>query len=203
MKESSMSDARIPPSNGDLKPVSLGDLVRLAEETNKFVEHTNERLGPDCPVHFSLMPIPRPNAKPSSDKAAKPPRRQRPKADPDTYTPIEHTLYSLQAFGFTHPSDGRYLMAPKEFRAILALETKAVAAVVWEIMQQTIGWEGDGPGCRREWVHLTVRHFERTNILSRAQAERGIKRALAMGYITRRQVGDRCFEYAIRWKGTN
>ena len=94
-------------------------------------------------------------------------------------------------------------MAPKEFQAILVRETKAVAAVVWEIMLRTIGWEGDGPGDRREWVHLTKRHFVRTNVLSRAQAERGIKRALAMGYIKRREIGKRGYEYAIRWKGSN
>ena len=94
-------------------------------------------------------------------------------------------------------------MAPKEFQAILLLETKAVAAVVWEIMLRTIGWEGDGLGDRREWVHLTVRHFVRAGVLSLAQAERGIKRALAMGYITRRRLGKRGYEYAIRWKGSN
>jgi hypothetical protein len=77
-------------------------------------------------------------------------RRRAPAADPESYSPIEHTLYSVQTFGFTHPSSGRYLMVPKEFQAIMLLETKAVAAVVWEIMQQTIGWEGNGPGGRRE-----------------------------------------------------
>ena len=94
-------------------------------------------------------------------------------------------------------------MAPKEFQAILVRETKAVAAVVWEIMQQTIGWEGNGLGGRREWAPLTVRHFVRAHILSRSQAEKGIKQALAKGYIARRKLGVRHFEYAIRWKGTN
>jgi len=127
-----------------------------------------------------LRLVPVPAAPPS-------PRRQKPAVDPSTSSPIEHILHSVQTFGFTHPSTGRhFLMVPKEFGAILLLETKAVTVVVWEIMQQTIGWEGDGPGHRREWVHLTKRHFVRASILSRAQVERGMKRALAMGYITRR-----------------
>jgi hypothetical protein len=197
-----MSEPRIPLSNGDLKPLTLGDVLRIAKRTNNYVDRANAKLAerdPQFPLVMELFIGP----KAKTEKTAKPPRRQRPQADPDTYTPIEHTLYSLQAFGFTHPSQGRYLMAPEEFQAILLLETKAVAAVVWEIMLRTIGWEGDGPGDRREWVHLTVRHFVRAGVLSRAQAERGIKRALAMGYITRRKVGDRRYEYAIRWRGTN
>ena len=39
--------------------------------------------------------------------------------------------------------------------------------------------------------------------LDLTQAERGIKRALAKGYITRRRIGARGYEYAIRWKGSN
>jgi hypothetical protein len=139
----------------------------------------------------------------STDTAAKP-RRRVPQTDPDTYSPIEHTLYSVQQFGFTHPSTGRFLMAPKEFQAILALETKAVADVIWELMQQTIAWtDGREPGGRREWARLSVRHFEREKIASRSQAEAGIKRALAMGYIERRRSGARGYEYRLRWKGTN
>jgi hypothetical protein len=126
-----------------------------------------------------------------------------PSVDPSTTSPIDLTLYSVRTLGFTHPSNGRYLMVPKEFQAILVRETKAVATVVWEVMQQTIGWEGPGPGGRREWAPLTKRHFVRTGLLSRSQAEAGIKRALDQGYIKRRPIGAHRFEYAIRWKGTN
>src|SRR5439155_26026678 len=120
----------------------------------------------------------------------KPPRRQRPAADPASYSPIEHTLYSVQQFGFTHPSTGRFLMAPKEFQAILALETKAVADVIWELMQQTIGWtDGRESEGGRAWARLSVRHFEREKIAPRSQAEAGIKRALAMGHIEHRRTG--------------
>jgi hypothetical protein len=141
---------------------------------------------------------------PTDTDVPPPPRRRRePAADPSTSSPIEYTLYSLQAFGFTHPSNGRYLMVPKEFQAILLLETKAVAAVVWEIMQQTIGWEGNGPGGRREWAPMTLRYFVRARILSMSQAEEGIKQALTKGYIERRKLGARRYEYRLRWKGTN
>ena len=192
-------------------PFTLGDLKSVGDRLEENIDRVNAALGPHAAVNFSLLVVPGP-ATPTTPvqrhmarilDQPSPPRRQRPKADHGTYTPIEHTLYSVQAFGFTHPSHGRYLMAPKEFQAILLLETKAVAAVVWEIMLRTIGWEGDGPGDRREWVPLTVRQFVRAGVLSRSQVERGFKRALAMGYISRRVVGDRRYEYAIRWKGSN
>jgi hypothetical protein len=158
---------------------------------------------PETPAAHTIAQILRQPSQPT-DTAAKPPRRQRPEADPASYSPIEHTLYSLQAFGFTHPSHSRYLMVPKEFQAILALETKAVADVIWEVMHQTIGWaSGREPGGSREWAPLTVRHFEREKIASSAQARRGLKRALAMGYIERRRSGARRYEYRLRWKGTN
>jgi hypothetical protein len=195
-----MSDSRIPLSNGDLKPLSLGDIMRLTKRTNKYVERVNAELAersPDFPLVMELYIGP--GAK--TDKTAKPPRRQRPEADPASYSPIEHTLYSLQAFGFTHPSHGHFLMVPKEFQAILLLETKAVAAGVWEVMQQTIGWEDGRAGGRREWVHLTVRYFEREQLLSRNHAEKGLARALVKGYIERRPMGHVAMSTASAEKG--
>ena len=97
-------------------------------------------------------------------------------------------------------------MLPKEFDAILALEHKAIAQVVLEILQQTIGtveYGQDGHSGRKEWATISYRHFARAGILSVSQAEIGIKLALAKGYITRRPLGAQRFEYAIRWKGTN
>jgi hypothetical protein len=123
---------------------------------------------------------------------------------PQSYSPIDLTLHSIQAFGFTHPNHGHYLMAPKEFQAILARETNAVAQVIWEIMQQTIGWDtGRETGGRREWAPLSVRHFERARILSRSQAEKGFKQALEKHYIERRKRGANRYEYRLRWKGSN
>jgi hypothetical protein len=167
----------------------LKTLYEATDELAYELRRRMERFGAQVPPLDKAMPPP--------------PRRQKPAADQRSSSPIAHTLYSLQTFGFTHPSHGRYLMVPKEFQAILLLETKAVAAVVWEIMQQTIGWEGGGPGGRREWAPLSVRHFDRAGILSRSQAEEGLKQALAKGYIMRRSLGVRRFEYAIRWKGAN
>jgi hypothetical protein len=207
-----MSEARI--------PFTVGDLKRVAGRTQEIIDRTNAALGPNATVHFSLEVIPGPGtpetpaahitdqllrqSSQSTDTAAKSPRRQRPDADPASYSPIEHTLYSVQQFGWTHPSQGNFLMIPKEFEAILLLETKAVAVVVWEIAQQTIGWtEGREPGSRREWAPLTKRHFERAKKLSGAQAQRGITRALNKGYIERRKLGARRYKYRLRWKGSN
>jgi hypothetical protein len=153
-------------------------------------------------VDGSWQPLPLPAKAPKPP--VKPKRRREPEADTETTSPIAHTLYSLQTFGFTHPSQGNFLMIPKEFEAILLLETKAVAAVVWEIAQQTIGWaDGREPGSRREWAPLTKRHFERAKKLSGAQAQRGITRALDRGYIERQKLGARRYEYRLRWKGSN
>jgi hypothetical protein len=174
-----MSESRIPAPNNQYKPLPILD-------ENLPIRAVYGVLRVDGP----LLPIPQPASAP------------KPKADPDTYDPIQYTIDSLQSFGFTHPNNGRYLMMPQEFRAILARETKAVATVIWEIMQQTIGWE-DGPGRRREWAVLTFRHFVRARILSKSQAQLGIKQALEKHYIERRQVGARRYEYRIRWKGTN
>jgi hypothetical protein len=158
-------------------PLTLQPLNTRRNRGNQSVERFHTEIRPHIPWVLALSSGPK--AKAHQDP--KPPRRQRPQADPDTSTLIEHTLHSLQTFGFTPPSNGRYLMAPKEFQVIVLLETQAVAAVVWEMLLRTIGWEGDGPRCRGACVHLTIRHFVRAKVLSRAQAERGIKRALAMG----------------------
>jgi len=201
-------------------PFKFGDLKRVGDRTQEYIDRVNAALGPNATVHFSVEVIPGPGTpetpaahtiaqilrQPSqpTDTAAKPPRRQRPEADPASYSPIQHILYSLQRFGWTHPSQGNFLTIPKEFEAVLLLETKAVAAVVWEIAQQSIGWaDGREPGSRREWAPLTTRHFERAKKLSGAQAQRGITRALAKGYIERRKLGARRFEYRLRWKGSN
>jgi hypothetical protein len=199
-----MSEARIPFKLGDLK--SIGD--RLEEN----IDRINVSLGPNAIMNFSLEVVPGPGepTTPAGHKLAQllrqpsPPRRQRRKTDPDTFSPIDFTLQSIQRFGFTHPNYGPFLMVPKEFQAILARETNAVAQVIWEIMQQTIGWDtGREPGGRREWAPLSVRHFERARILSRSQAERGFKQALGKRYIERRKGGANRYEYRLRWKGTN
>jgi hypothetical protein len=115
-------------------------------------------------------------------------------------------LHAAQQHGFTHPDEGFWTMLPKEYDAILALEHKAVAQVVLEVLRQTIGtpaYGQHGNARRREWAPLSVRHFLRAGLSSRSQAEMGIKQALGKGYIMRRRLGAGGFEYAIRWRGTN
>ena len=48
-------------------------------------------------------------------------------------------LHRVREFGFTNPDEGHYLLLPPEFDAILALETKAVAQIVLEVLRQTVG----------------------------------------------------------------
>jgi hypothetical protein len=113
------------------------------------------------------------------------------------------TLHHVQQYGFTHPRDSFFLMLPKEFDAILALETKAVAQVVLEVMRETIGWyDPQGYGERREWAPLSYNHFVRKGIMAHGAAQRGMARALKRGYILRRRCG-RGYEYALKWRGVN
>lgn len=108
-------------------------------------------------------------------------------------------LHSIQMSGFTHPEHGNFIMLPKEFEAILALEKKAVAQVILHIMNQTIGWaDQSGRGQRREWVQLGHDHF-RMICGSRSQAFYGIKQAIQKGYIIRRPC-ENSYEYSVRWK---
>jgi hypothetical protein len=114
-------------------------------------------------------------------------------------------LHRVREFGFTSPDEGHYLLLPPEFDAILALETKAVAQIVLEVLRQTVGWvdpSGDrderGNRKRRLWVKLGHKHFEFI-CGSSSQAHTGLKKALNEGYIVRRpcQGG---FEYTIKWR---
>src|SRR5262245_21578030 len=203
-----MSEPSLPPKNGQHKPPDE-ETDRRRYLRSRVLHLPLFRLYPGDRViraNGDLMipefrpgsPLPAPKKKPRSS-----PKRPTGKAA-DTYSPLQHMLDSIQAFGFVHPNEGNFLQLPKQFQALMALETKAVANVVLEVMLQTIGWEtGREPGGRREWIELTVRHFVGTRLLSRSQTERGIKRALAKGYIQRRQIRKRRFEYAIRWSSSN
>jgi hypothetical protein len=66
-----------------------------------------------------------------------------------------------------------------------------------------IGKVGDGQDGHQEWVLISQRHFARAGLMTSKAALRGIQEAFKKGYILRRKVGARCYEYAIRWKGTN
>ena len=111
------------------------------------------------------------------------------------------TLPQIQQHGFTHPQNGYWVMLPREFDVVLALEPKAVAQVILEVLRCTIGYPGDGPHDRRLWVVLSYSHFARKGLMSRGAAQRGLHEAMSRGYLLRRAISAKAFEYAIRWKG--
>ena len=131
-------------------------------------------------------------AEPVPSKAAPRLQTERPASKTGLYL-------NLPQHGFIHPANGHYLTVPKQFKAILALEKKAIAQVVYEIIEQTVGWEDPrGLHGRREWAKLSLKHFQRECAMSLSQVQAGLKEALNRGYIRRRgRLGE--YEYAIRW----
>jgi hypothetical protein len=111
------------------------------------------------------------------------------------------TLPQIQKHGFTHPQNGRWLMLPKEFALVLALETKAVAQVILAVFEETIGYPGDGPYERRLWAPMSPNHLARLGLMSRGAARRGFAKAVQEGYLLRREAPGQTWEYAIRWRG--
>ena len=89
-------------------------------------------------------------------------------------------------------------MLPKQFKAILALETKAVAQICLEILEQTIGWV-EADGSRKEWARLSSMDFQIGSAMSYSQVQTGIKIALKKAYIIRRKVG-KLYEYSLRFR---
>jgi hypothetical protein len=116
-----------------------------------------------------------------------------------THPVFEMVRETVRRSGFTHPEEGQFIMLPREFEAILALEKKAVVQVVFLVLRETIGWtDDDGRHRRREWVQLGQKHFEIT-CGSKSQGFYGVKTAIQKGYIIRRPYKN-TFEYSIRWK---
>jgi hypothetical protein len=177
-----MSDISIPAPNGQYKPLPLLD-------ENLPIRAVYGVLRVDGPP----LPIPQPAKLPTK------PRRRRSPRKSGLYT----VLQAAQQHGFTPPNEGFWVMLPKEFDAILALEHKAVAQVVLHVLRQTIGRVGDGPDGRREWARISKRDFARAGLMDDKNAWLGIREALKKHYILRRRVGARSYEYAIRWRGTN
>src|SRR5262249_53196955 len=106
--------------------------------------------------------------------------RPKRKARSEKVTGLHVILHSIQRDGFPHPLEqGSFLMLPKVFKALLALEPVAVIQVVYEIFEQTIGWtDSRSDHGRREWARLSMRHFELACGMTSAQVKRGLKRAL-------------------------
>lgn len=116
-----------------------------------------------------------------------------------THPVFEMVREAVRREGFTHPEQGQFIMLPREFEALLALENKAVVQVVFLVLRETIGWtDEDGRHRRREWVQLGQKHFEIT-CGSKSQGFYGVKAAIQKGYIIRRPHKN-TFEYSIRWK---
>ena len=116
-----------------------------------------------------------------------------------THPVFEMVRDTVRRSGFTHPEEGQFVMLPREFEAILALENKAVVQVVFLVLRETIGWMDEhGRYRRREWVQLGQKHFEVT-CGSKSQGFYGVKIAIQKGYIIRRPWKN-TFEYSIRWK---
>jgi hypothetical protein len=111
------------------------------------------------------------------------------------------TLPQIKVHGFTHPQNGHWLMLPREFSLVLALETKAVAQVILAVFEQTIGYPGDGPHERRLWAPISPGSLARQGLMSRGAAWRGLQKAVQEGYLLRRAARGNTWEYAIRWKG--
>ena len=117
----------------------------------------------------------------------------------DKVTGLHTVLQQIQRDGFPHPATGGFVMVPRVIKALLCLEPLAVIQVVFEIFEQTVGWEDKkGLHGRREWARLSLRHFELACGMDNMQVLRGLKRAMQRGYILRRPRLD-SFEYAIRW----
>jgi hypothetical protein len=110
------------------------------------------------------------------------------------------TLPQIQKHGFTHPRDGYFLMLPREYDVIAALEKKAVALVVLAVLRRTLGAPGNGPHGRQEWVQLSDHAMADATLTSYSQVRRGLAEAVKKGYLLRRRVG-RSWEYSIRWRG--
>src|SRR5713101_6543592 len=116
-----------------------------------------------------------------------------------THPVFEMVRDAVRRSGFTHPEEGQFVMLPREFEALLALENKAVVQVVFLVLRETIGWtDEEGRHKRREWVQLGQKHFEVT-CGSKSQGFYGVKTAIQKGYILRRPYKN-TFEDSIRWK---
>jgi hypothetical protein len=182
-----MSEPSIPASNSHYKPLHiLDENLTIAEVYGPM------RVGEPWPLPRTAK-LPQPLAKP---------RRRREERKSGLWA----VVHAAREHGFTPPSEGFWVMLPKEYDAILALEPKPVAQVVLEVLRQTIGTVvqlPDGRTTRKEWARISQRHFARAGIMSNKDAWHGIEGALKEGYILRREVEKRRFEYAIRWRGTN
>ena len=157
-----------------------------------FLEHILHDLRPD--FYADLWETV--NTSQPADTATQPPRRsrERERARVHRHTvkrQIEAsvTLPHIQKHGFTHPSNGHFLMLPPEYDVIQALEKKAVVSVVLAVLRRTMGAPGDGPYGRKEWVQLSTHALADATLMAHGAARRGITEAVKKGYLLRRRAG--------------
>lgn len=135
------------------------------------------------------------------DAATREPRRRG--ARLDKQSGLHLVRQDIIQHGVPYPGrDSGFLMEPYNFmRMMLTLEKLAVVQVVHEILGRTLGQEEpSSPTGRRQWCKLSLRDLKEGRNMSHSQAQRGIKEALASGYIQRRQNEESGYEYAIRWR---
>jgi hypothetical protein len=161
--------------------------ARLAHEAFASVFAGSREEGRVPRILTEPLPLPHTAAVP-------PPTRSRRAVRPTLELPLE---------GFTHPRDGQASKIAQEFKAVLARESKAVAQVVYEVIDQTVGWNAvSGYEGQQEWVPLSLQHFVHACEMSISQVQKGVKTALSHGYIIRRPLRSPSegYEYAIRWR---
>jgi hypothetical protein len=97
-------------------------------------------------------------------------------------------------------------MCPREFKAIVAYETKAVVQVILEVLDRTIGVPGEGPHGRGLWVELSTWECAATGLMSHSAAQRGLARAMEKGYLRRKVLkvdmhgNPISFAYSLKWR---
>jgi hypothetical protein len=171
-------------------------MQKLFEQRSHIGGRLPQILEPTPPVHH----MPKPVEVPPEGQQTEPemPRRGR-GARMEKKTGLHVVLQGIKVNGFPHPANGGFIMVPRVMNALLSLERVAVIQVVFEICAQTVGWEDKhGKHGRREWVRLSIRHFEIACGMKASQVVDALKRAVQQGYIRRRpRAGGN--EYAIRW----
>src|SRR4029450_7642125 len=97
----------------------------------------------------------------------------------DKVTGLHVVLQQIQRHGFPPPATGGFVMVPRVIKALLCLEPLAVIQLVFEIFEQTVGWEDKkGLHGRREWARLPLRHFELACGMATMAGRGGLNRAV-------------------------
>ena len=112
-----MSEPSIPPSNGDLNPSLAGYAYQMAFSVHQVLLNELQN-GASAPA---------PTRKPTAPRR-RPPRRRR----EDSKSGLWAVVHATRQHGFTPTSQGFWVMLPKEYDVILALEPKSVAQGVLE-----------------------------------------------------------------------